>query len=490
MTRASSPHLLRSAAVLLGLLALGGCGSADDGTVTVLVVGDLKDPFQTGARLPYAAQLVRSATVEGLVGLDEQGRVIPALADRWIVTDDGLSYIFRLRDGIWADGTAITGENARASLMQALAGLRGTPLAADLSAIGEVRAMAGRVIEIRLTRPVPDLLQLLAQPELGLARKGRGVGPMAMRRDGDYAVLTPIAPEKRGLTEVRGWSSQVRSINLAAVPAKLAVERFDSGQAALVLGGRIEQFPRAASRGFTRGALRMDAVMGLFGLLVVHDDGFLGTRENREALAMAIDRDGFARAYGLSGWAPTTRIVSPGTPGDSGQVGERWTEMNLAQRQAEAQARVQRHGGEVRLRVAMPGGPGADVLFARIEADFAAIGVTAQRVAEGADADLRLVDAVARYPRATWFLNQLSCAALAGPCSAGADTRAGQARAATDAASRTALLAEAEAELAAANVFIPFGAPVRWSLVGGGVSGFSVNRWGFHPLMPLAMRTK
>ena len=194
MTRASSPHLLRSAAVLLGLLALGGCGSADDGTFTVLGFGDLKDPFQTGARLPYAAQLARSATVEGLVGLEEQGRVIPALADRWIVTDDGLSYIFRLRDGIWADGTAITGENARASLMQALAGLRGTPLAADLSAIGEVRAMAGRVIEIRLTRPVPDLLQRRPRPERGPAREGGGARPTAMRRDGGHAVRTPMAP--------------------------------------------------------------------------------------------------------------------------------------------------------------------------------------------------------------------------------------------------------------------------------------------------------
>ena len=79
--------------------------------------------------------------------VDERGRVIPALADRWIVTDDGLSYIFRLRDGDWPDKTPITGETARTALLQAISALRGTPLGSDLAAIGEVRAMAGRVSE-------------------------------------------------------------------------------------------------------------------------------------------------------------------------------------------------------------------------------------------------------------------------------------------------------------------------------------------------------
>ena len=42
----------------------------------------------------------------------------------------------------------------------------------------------------------------------------------------------------------------------------------------------------------------------------------------------------------------------------------------------------------------------------------------------------------------------------------------------------------------AANTFIPFGTPIRWSLVSGDVTGFAPNIWGTHPLMPLAMRPK
>jgi peptide/nickel transport system substrate-binding protein len=39
-------------------------------------------------------------------------------------------------------------------------------------------------------------------------------------------------------------------------------------------------------------------------------------------------------------------------------------------------------------------------------------------------------------------------------------------------------------------VFIPFGPPIRWSLVRGSVTGFATNRWGMHPLMPMAMRPR
>ena len=37
--------------------------------------------------------------------------------------------------------------------------------------------MTDRVIEIRLSAPRPNLLQLLAQPEFALSREGLGTGP-------------------------------------------------------------------------------------------------------------------------------------------------------------------------------------------------------------------------------------------------------------------------------------------------------------------------
>lgn len=112
------------------------------------------------------------------------------------------------------------------------------------------------------------------------------------------------------------------------------------------------------------------------------------------------------------------------------------------------------------------------------------------RVEEGKPADLRLYDAVARYGRAAWFLNQLSCAAGRAVCSREGDAMVEEARTTADPAARQGLLAEAEAEITAANGFIPFARPLRWSLVRGDIVGFATNPWGVHPLLPLALTPK
>lgn len=477
----------------LALAALAGCSGGGDGGVSVAVVGDPASPFVTKGRLAAGAQLIRSATVEGLVGFDEQGRVVPALADRWIVTDDGLSYIFRLRDGTWPDGSELSGDTARVSLLQAIAALRGRPFGDDLGVIDEVRAMAGRVIEIRLKEQAPDLLQLLAQPELGLAWRGRGAGPMKLARDQQSATLTPIAPEDRGLSQEEGWDKRRRKLKLEALPAAKAIERFNSGEVDFVLGGQFQDFPRLDASGVPRGAIRLDPVMGLFGLAVVHDDGFFGEPENREVLAMAIDREGLGNALGVGGWVATTRIANPGTSDDNGSVGERWPTRSMAERRSEASARISRwksaHGLPP-LRLALPGGPGADAVFRQLAADYKSVGLDTVRVAENAPADLRLVDKVARYARIGWFLNQLSCDNSPPACSPAADNLAARARAESDPAKRADLYAQAEAQLTVSNSYVPFGAPIRWSVVSGRATGFAPNAWGIHPLMPMAMRPR
>ena len=477
-------------AVLSLALTLGGCFGADDRPVEVAVIGPSAGAFMPGPRLPLAAQLMRGATVEGLVGFDEQGRVVPALADRWIVTDDGLSFIFRLRDGTWADGTAITGESAQQALVRAMAAQRGTPLGQDLGIIAEVRAMAGRVIEIRLSSRQPELLQVLAQPELGLTNRGRGAGPMRLRREKDNALLRPIPPEDRGMPQDERWKDRARKLELVSLPAKTAIERFNTGDVDLVLGGTLADFPRLDAMGVARGAIRFDPVGGLFGLVAVHEDGFLAQSENREAVAMAIDRQALAGAINLAGWVTTTRVINPGLAEDNGTIGERWTGRSIEERRALASSRVAqwKSGGRpAQLRIGLPGGPGADALFARLRQDLELIGIEARRVGSDADADLRLVDAAASYGSAFWFFNRLSCASQPAGCSPAADKLVAEALLETDPAKRAELVSQAEAQITVANGYIPLGVPIRWSLVGGSVTGFEPNRLAVHPLMSLAM---
>ena len=138
------------------------------------------------------------------------------------------------------------------------------------------------------------------------------------------------------------------------------------------------------------------------------------------------------------------------------------------------------------LVLALPDGPGADILFQRLRTDLAAIGITLTRAAPDEAADLALIDSVARYPRARWFLERLGCAAHPQVCNADGDASVQAAIHAGDANAAARLFAQAEAQITAANGFIPLARPLRWSLVRGTVSGFSLNPWGWHPLPPLA----
>ena len=479
------------AAACLGLVA---CGSGDDGALKVRVIGGAEAPFAGGQRGSVAAGLVRSATAQGLVGFDGEGRVIPGLAERWIVTADGQHYIFRLADGTWSDGTAITGENVRTALQQALEAQQDTPLGLDLSGIADIRAMAGRVVEIRLSRPMPDLLQLLAQSELGLLHHGKGDGPMALTRQGTSTLLTPIPPEKRGLAPVEGWAGQVRPISLTVSDAASVLAAFSAGQADAVLGGTFNDLPRTHHSHLGKASARPDPVAGLFGFRVVRTDGLLATPQLREAIALSIDRDALAWSLGAGGWNPSTRIVSPGMEGDPGLVGERWQDLDIDSRRLLAAKRIAiwqagSHQSAI-IRISLPTGPGADILFDRLTADLAPIGVSVQRADKAHPADLVLVDVVARYPRVAWFIDALACGENHAACSPQADALAQRARRATDEQSAALLWAQAEVVLTQTNVFISLGPPIRWSLVNGETSGFSVNRLGIHPLFSLAMGKK
>jgi ABC-type transport system substrate-binding protein len=476
---------------LLLALALPACGS-NEGALEVAVIDSRDDLFASGVRLSPGAQHVRAATGAGLVSLNEGGEVIPALADRWIVTDDGRSFIFRLRDGTWPDGKDLTAESARAALRAAIRRLNGTSLGLDLKPIAEVRAMAGRVVEIRLSSPVPMLLQLLAQPELALENGKGGSGDMLLKRDRAGAVLTMKPPAARGVPEAEDWREYVREIRLHPASARQAMALFDEGSVDLVLGGGIGALPLAHTGPLSRGTVQLDPALGLFGLQVRRDTGVLATAQGREAIAMALDRPALIAPFNIGGWVPTTRIVAPALPGDPGQVGERWADRPLDQLRAVAAGRVaawrRAHGGaEARLTLALDRAPGLDRLFGELSAQLATIGVRLERVEPGARADLVLVDRVARYADPRWFLNQFNCLLRTGLCDSDTDELVKASDSDPDPAARAAMLAEAEATLTQANVYIPFGSPLRFSLVRSSVDGFAPNPWAFHPLPPLAV---
>jgi ABC-type oligopeptide transport system substrate-binding subunit len=478
------------------LLTLVSCGPSNGGgPVNVAIIGTPESLFQQGVRLSPAAQHLRAASFEGLVALDPGGQVVPALAERWIVTDDGQSYIFRLRDGTWRDGEEISAVDVRRLLRDAIRRLRGTSLGLDLAKVSEIRAMTGRVIEVRLSGPMPDFLRLLAQPELGFVKNGSGSGPMVVSREEDamLARLLALPPETRGLPAREDWEALARPLNIRAMSAERAVEAFSRGDVDLVLGGSIIDFPLAEAGPLSRGTIQVDPALGLLGLVIREEKGLLADPARREALSMAIDRAALIQPFGLGGWQASTWIVPPGQFSEPPYPAQRWQGLSLEERRAIAAGRIRAWEAEAeqkaQIKVGLPAGPGSDLLFRQLANAWAQIGVAIIRTAPGEGAEIELRDNLARYSSPRWYLNQFNCTLKAGLCSSEADALVRQSLEERDPLVRERLLAEAHAALVAREVYIPLGAPVRWSLVRGSINNYLANQWGMHPLFPLSQPT-
>lgn len=482
---------MRRVVLILAVLVLAACsGRDDDGVLDVAFIGQPEDAFEQGLRIGPAAQLVRASTQQGLVRLNAAGEVVPGIAERWIVTDDGESYIFRITEFDLPNGERLTATMVRDSLRRTIARLDGTSLGLDLQKVAEIRAMTGRVVEIRLKSPMPGLLQVLAQPELGISADAARTGPMSAARDGDAWLLEAMAPELRGQPSQPEWGEGMRAIRFQTVPAEQAAQGFQQNRYDLILGGRIQDLPRASTSTFSRATVRLDSAIGLFGLDVRQQRGFLADAANREAIALAIDRNAIASALGIGGWSASARIVPADLPGVAPSP-DRWEGLSLDQRRTRAAQRAAgwraSNGSAPSVSLALPEGPGSDLLFASLAKDLLAVGIVLERAAAESRADMVLRDRVARYAGPRWFLNQFNCSISPRICSEDVDFLVSLATDAANAEEEASYLLEAESTLAATNLYIPLGAPIRWTQTRSEVEGFSENPWGFHPLFPLTL---
>lgn len=469
----------------IAALAATACSQGiDNSRLRVDVIEDSPREISTIRQpLSPASAYLRQATAQGLVAFDAEGRVVPALAARWIVTDDDRGYIFRLQKSRWNNGREIRSDEVVTALRTRVAELRRSRFGKDLANIDRILPMTGKVVEIRLSAPVPNLLELLAQPEFGLIQKGSGSGPMVAERIEGNLFLRLRSEQADGTIELGD-----ARLRLTANTAPTALARFALGQNDLVLNGRFEHLPLLTATRGNEAASRFDAVPGLFGLLVTGEGPFLAEAANREAIAMAIDRPRALTSFGITDWRETLTLAPETLANRASLPRPGWSSQNMAERKSAARATIgqwEAANGEVRkLRIAMPRGTGSRILFARLRADLAAIGLDAERVTPQQTADLVLIDRVADISSPGWYLGQLSCAATP-ICSSKADSLLDEARRAETRERRIALWAEAEMELNATRNFVPIANPVRWSMMRNGLLGFAQNPRGWHPLQYL-----
>jgi peptide/nickel transport system substrate-binding protein len=474
------------AITLIGLVPTS-CRQQPQGTVNVVVIGDqpkLRDPA-AGALAASDAVLLQNIA-QGLVRFDAAGNIVGGLAERWNVSDDGLSYIFRLAPIQWADGRKVTAEQVARILKRQLGGRSRNPLKDTVGAIVDVLPMTERVIQIELVAPRPNLLALLAQPEFAVLRGNYGTGPFQPVSNRGPAGEIRLA---RQVSLGEEEEPRHEEALLSGAPAARAVAAFAAGHTDLVLGGTFADLDITRRVRLPNGALRFDPASGLFGLVPTHAGGPFDSAEARRLLSEAFDRANFVGRLGVPGLAARATLLEPGLDGVSVVPQPAWFSRPPAERVAALQLDARRlFKTRPVARVALPSGPGGDLLLLELKRDWGALGVDVVRADEPGTADFTLIDEVAPSSSPAWFVRRFRCGTVA-VCDVQADALTDAARQMPVPAQRYALLTQAAARIEDAQLFIPITAPVRWSLVSPRIQNFAGNRYARHTLTDLEQQS-
>ncbi len=463
--------MMRAPGIAL-LLALAACGSTDRdrAELQVMVVGDAAAPNGIARRL--GAELTQPT----LVARDENGRVIAGLATSWRFVDAGRSLIMRLKPMEWRDGRPLVAKDVVSSFRRLAqrreplllgAGIAGAGKAAA-SAIG-VLAPIARVVEVRLDRPSPHLLEWLATPELAVSRPTstlavwEGIGAadkrMYKRRDAEGEA-----------------GSQIKRIAISGrTDAASGVGDFLAGNTDVLIGDGLAGLGEARARAPV-AALRIDPLFGFYGYCFNLRRPALADAGLRRALADAIDRPALLARYGIAAMTPMHNPMPDSVPA-----------LPAADGVAPSPPLP------VKLTLLLPEGIEHRHFADAMAQTWAALGVTLaisvapvaefKRLLAKGDYDLALVETSLVVPDTIALLGSFRCAARL-YCNPAADALLDRAATSDDSAPALAELAALYDRDPPAVILFR---PIRWALVGRRVQGWVPNAAGLHPLDRLTL---
>ena len=273
--------------------------------------------------------------------------IVPSLAARWEIADDGLRYIFHLREGLtWSDGMPLTAHDVEFGIKRVLdPAAPGSSVAIyfvlengqdyclgrndDADAIG-VRALDDRTVEFRLVAPAPYFFSVMNRPDGGpqpkhaIERNGdrwRETGTQVV--SGPYRIATrddhTLVLERR-----EDYANVPRAGNVARI--EYAHESVDEGLSAYERDERdmvaVRYTPRLADR--VVGPPAADTVVGPAAwtayLAFDHADPRMSNVLFRRALAHAIDRDRLSELLPDNLLVATGGLVPPALQGHTPDI--------------------------------------------------------------------------------------------------------------------------------------------------------------------------
>ncbi|UIJ74175.1 ABC transporter substrate-binding protein [Aurantimonas sp. HBX-1] len=291
-------------------------------TVTVGMAIEPAGLDPTAAAPVAIGQVTWQNIYEGLTRIDRDGAVQPQLAREWSISEDGLTYVFTLRDDVsFSNGVAFTAETAKFTLDRARGEASTNPQKQFFATILSVEATDPQTLTVTLSQPTGNLLYWLAWPAAVMVEPGSaatnnvrpvGTGPfeLAEWRQGDRIELRRrddywnpddrpalAAATFRFLADPQAQAAAIRSGDIDAIPEFAAPELYaaleDEADLTTVVGNT-----------------ELKVVAGLNGRKAPFDDPRV-----RQALMMAVDRNALIEGVHAGYGEPIGSHYTPNDPG-------------------------------------------------------------------------------------------------------------------------------------------------------------------------------
>jgi ABC-type oligopeptide transport system substrate-binding subunit len=335
--------LLVVAAAVISAVVLWSCsGPQDQGPeVSLLNRGLSSDPESLD---PHKVRSVQAGEVlrdigEGLAGYTPKGELIPAAAESWTTSEDGLTYTFAIRaDARWSNGDALSAEHFAFSLRRlvdpATAAFNAHLIADIVNAraisSGEmdpaelaVEAIDDHTLVITLAQPTPYFLSLLTHASTfpvhpgSVAEHGAAfTRPGTLLSNGAYKLEAwePGSVLKLSRNE-QYWNNAATAIdrvNHHVVTQEMTeLSRYRAGE--IHITGAIPPDSFEQLRQERPAEMNIAPYIGVFYLgFNLSKPPFKDNPQLREALSMAIDRDVLVANITGRGEAPAYSWVPPG----------------------------------------------------------------------------------------------------------------------------------------------------------------------------------
>ncbi len=171
--------------------------------ITVGIAQDLDESLDPHKAVAAGTKEVMFNVFEGLMKPTPEGDLIPAVAEKYEISDDQLTYTFTIRDGItFHNGEPVTAEDVGASLARCKNGGDGILEVEAFSNIRSMETADSRVISITLEEPDSEFLSYLTTAILPADYDGQDTAPVGT---GPFRFVSRAAQDNIVLERFAGY---------------------------------------------------------------------------------------------------------------------------------------------------------------------------------------------------------------------------------------------------------------------------------------------